>query len=183
MKKNKGFTLIELLVVIAIIGLLSSVVMASLNSARAKARDTARKQSLVQLRNALQMYFADNGSFPVTDESINGGWYGSEPDDTYTVEDLDYIPGLAPQYISKLPRDPRGGDSKIIDNGNGQCVSEDGSVNSKAAFLYKSDGTRYKLLSHCAPEGVMSTSDVFYDPQRSNWAWQVCSDETSCTTW
>ena len=38
-QKNKGFTLIELLVVVAIIGLLSSVVMASLNSARLKAKD------------------------------------------------------------------------------------------------------------------------------------------------
>src|SRR3989338_8367864 len=46
MKRNKGFTLVELLVVIAIIGILSSVVFASLNSARQKARVAAFKSEL-----------------------------------------------------------------------------------------------------------------------------------------
>ncbi len=66
-KKNKakGFTLIELLVVIAIIGILSSVVLASLNSARAKARDARRLSDLHQIRNALELYASDNnGAYP-----------------------------------------------------------------------------------------------------------------------
>lgn len=61
----RGFTLIELLVVIAIIGLLSSVVLASLNGARKKGRDARRVSDLKQLQVALELYYSDNGAYPV----------------------------------------------------------------------------------------------------------------------
>ena len=66
MNKTKGFTLIELLVVIAIIGILSSVVLASLNTARRKARDAKRISDMKQLQLALEMYYDDNTGYPVS---------------------------------------------------------------------------------------------------------------------
>lgn len=61
MKKiNKGFTLIELLVVLAIIGILTSVVLGSLNTARAKSGNTAVKANLSGLRSQAEIVFDDN---------------------------------------------------------------------------------------------------------------------------
>ncbi|PIQ92152.1 MAG: hypothetical protein COV70_01320 [Parcubacteria group bacterium CG11_big_fil_rev_8_21_14_0_20_39_22] len=66
LKANKGFTLIELLVVIAIIGMLSSVVLASLNSARAKARDARRIADLKQMSTALEFFYDQQGRYPTS---------------------------------------------------------------------------------------------------------------------
>ncbi|HEY4519545.1 MAG TPA: type II secretion system protein [Candidatus Paceibacterota bacterium] len=82
---QKGFTLIELLVVIAIIGILSSVVLASLNSARKKGRDARRISDVKQVQLALELYYDSNGSYPT-------GIYGT----TLTT----------PGFISAVPTDP-----------------------------------------------------------------------------
>jgi prepilin-type N-terminal cleavage/methylation domain-containing protein len=65
MKKtlNRGFTLIELLVVIAIIGILASVVLASLNSARDKGADAAIKSTVNNVRAEAAIYFEDNNNY------------------------------------------------------------------------------------------------------------------------
>lgn len=62
---NRGFTLIELLVVIAIIGLLSTIVLASLSTARRKGNTAASQSQLKSLQVAMQLCISDNnGNFP-----------------------------------------------------------------------------------------------------------------------
>jgi type IV pilus assembly protein PilA len=65
-KTTQGFTLIELLVVIAIIGILSSIVIASLNSARTKGAVAAAKGQLAQLRTQAENYYDNNGGYATT---------------------------------------------------------------------------------------------------------------------
>lgn len=91
---TRGFTLIELLVVIAIIGLLSSVVLASLNGARLKGRDARRLADMKELQTALELYYSDNIAYPVA---------------TTQAAVSDALPALSPTYIASIPDDPLGG--------------------------------------------------------------------------
>ena len=80
---NKGFTLIELLLVIAIIGLLSSIVLVSLQGARASARDAIRLSDMRQIQLALELYYDSYGRYPLNTDNDCSGWdagYNGGPD-------------------------------------------------------------------------------------------------------
>ena len=79
---HKGFTLIELLVVIAIIGLLSTLSILALNTARARARDAKRVADVKQIQTALEMYYNDVGTYPAT-ASITAGGAIASPNGTF----------------------------------------------------------------------------------------------------
>ncbi len=92
-----GFTLIELLVVIAIIGVLASIVLASLNTARRKARDARRITDLKQIQLALELFFdaQTTPAYPIATVTC----------DATNTHGLQV---LAPTYIPTVPRDPNG---------------------------------------------------------------------------
>jgi len=92
MERQHGFTLIELLVVIAIIGILSSVVLTSLTSARAKGRDARRISDISQLRLALELYYDSQQSYPLESQAF--------------PTDLSTSVLVVNGYISTIPVDP-----------------------------------------------------------------------------
>ena len=94
--KSKGFTLIELLVVVAIIGILATVVLASLNSAGGRARDAVRKSDLRTISLALETFFHQKG---MLDSDDKGG---------YDKENSKFI------YIYKKPTKEKGTLEKVF---------------------------------------------------------------------
>lgn len=89
MKKIKGFTLIELMVVVSIIGVLAGMVAFNFQQARERTRDVQRKSDLKQIQNALESYKNDQL--------------------TAFYPDTGDLADLTPDYIKKIPLDPKEG--------------------------------------------------------------------------
>ena len=93
MKRNKGFTLIELLVVIAIIGILSSVVLASLSTARGKGNDAKVKAQLSGLRAAAEIYYENNSNYGAAGTDCAAGMFADTTSNMATYTTSSNYPG------------------------------------------------------------------------------------------
>lgn len=112
MKLRKGFTLIELLVVIAIIGLLSTLAIVALNSARQKARDAKRVADAKQVQTALELYFNDRNAYPAGTDLRLGFPTGAGLCLSQTPSGAGGFKTTCPAgdvvYMGLVPRDPNG---------------------------------------------------------------------------
>lgn len=97
---KRGFTLIELLVVIAIIGVLASIVLTSLNSARAKSRDVRRISDFRTLKTALAFYYDKYGKYPNETPVLTNPWT-----DNYLSMAQQLVTA---GFLTKIPMDPNG---------------------------------------------------------------------------
>ena len=104
MKDEKGFTLVELLVVVAIIGLLSTLAIVALGSARAKARDAKRVSDMRQVSTALEMFFNDNDSYPAVAPA--GIPLGTAAFDTLSEDNGFAADGAGTVYMGSVPEAP-----------------------------------------------------------------------------
>lgn len=150
---SRGFTLIELLVVIAIIGVLSSVVLASLNTARTKGNDAQRVANLKSVQTALELYYSTHNGYP-----NSGGNWNSQCNGWTKQTAQNSVPGLVSDGdIATLPTDPQ------------QNVS----ANTCCYLYYSGNGTNdYKYMLYNCPTSIAcygsTVNPGFVDPARSS---------------
>lgn len=127
------------MVTVSIIAILSAIIYASFDQARAQARDKARMSSLKEVQLSLEVYKAQNGSYPAAGCSA-ADFAGPGPASSGFTSCNDYIVGLVPDFIDRLPTDPR------FEN------------DTDRGFYYQSDGNSYKLMSYDVVEAQTITA-------------------------
>ena len=163
----RGFTLIELLVVIAIISVLSSIVLAQLNEARAKARDASRIATLNQIAIMLQLYNENSGSFPLPPVGCTVGvarvlFSGSTVIGLPACE-FSVLKGLLSAYGGNgIPNPPYGA------GGNSNYPVGGGSWENSYGILYVTDsvGSKYDLITKLETD---HPSRCAADESRNTW--------------
>jgi type II secretion system protein G len=116
---KKGFTLIELLVVIAIIGLLSTLAVVALGSARSKARDAKRLSDLRAVQNGLEMYYAEKAAYPT---AASGVTLGSTNAACLNAAAGFTTAGCTSAFLTPVPADP-GSNSYVYTSADGTTYS------------------------------------------------------------
>ncbi len=140
MKSKNAFTLIELLVVIAIIGVLATISVIALQNVRSKARDAKRVGDVKQIRTALEMFFNDNGRYPLTSEFESGS--------LATGTDI---------YLSRIPESstPADGDCTVTEN-SFSYFSDDGSDYQLFFCLGSNSGSLEPGVNIASPSSIVS---------------------------
>ncbi len=119
-QKQTGFTIVELLIVIVVIAILAAITIVAYTGIQDRAKFSQKRSDLSNIQKVVEMYYADNGSYPDT----SGQWrFQREVGDAF-------IPGVVPKYTSSLP--------KITEGLSTQANSN--------TYVYKSNGNDYKII-------------------------------------
>jgi len=162
-RQQPGFTIVELLIVIVVIGILAAIVIVAYSGIQARTRDNVRISDLRDLQKIVELYKAENGSYPLP---ANGSlqWTGN----CVTFGSVtSYISGASSIVTSRLPLDPK------WKNTDDKC------------YLYKSDGTDYMLLAWKVMETICGgdPSNVCNSDQIRSMDRAVTPNELSIAVW
>lgn len=148
-----GFTIIELIIVVIVIGILAGVIAISYRSSQERARFAAYKSDIVRINEAIQVYHAENGRYPLGSTLAASGCTVYSPTNVY------YISGLYPGYLNPWPIPP--------------------SYNSGTnyyAYCWSGNGAEYKIIrlvssTQTLPSIESTSTDITIDPFRPTRGW------------
>lgn len=150
---RRGFTVVELLLIIVIISIIAGISMIAYTGVQDRARYATAQTDLAEANKLIHVFYVSHGEYPSTASLWTGLSQAS-----------DYIPGIVPEFAAKLPQMRA---SSITEN----------------SFMYKSNGTDYKLIRFSPSSGLPSAeriSNSLADPQRDingeNGAWGYWTD-------
>lgn len=182
--RSNGFTLLEMMIVLAALGIMVVILSQTLPFMQEKARDRRRISELSTLRNVIELFHTDTGSYPSSPAGM-GAYYSLFSNNDgfaalYSPNQITsaYVPGIVPTYYDALPDDPLPGPST-----NAGCDA----LGYRRNWAYFSNGEHYKLVVNCAVEAVtIKPDDPLADPGRclldSCWAWAI-SDNMDYATY
>ena len=128
---KKGFTLIELLVVVAIIGLLSTLAVVALSTAREKTRDSKRLSDLKNIQTALELHYTGNNQYPVVAVGVElgAGDFACLNGDGFAAA------GCAEPFLSAVPTGPNAGEVYTYTSADGTAYTVVGTLEGELGGL------------------------------------------------
>ena len=150
-RKSQGFTIVELLIVVVVVAILAAITVVAYSGIQQRTRFSSYQSDISTINKAIMLYKAENGTYP---GAVSGSCWTNLPSGTGN-----FIPGLAPTYISKIPDTASGGSQNYY------------------AYCFTANGGDYKLLrlvptGQTVP-GVESSGGVQMDPMRAGRAWGI----------
>ncbi len=168
-KKQNGFTLVELLIVIIVMSVLSGVVISVVNVSgmRARSRDSQRKSDISKIASALELYYTDNRSYPISANWVNAG-----------IATSVLSTNLVPNYIDVIPNDP----NYIVDIATPCNRNGGGSADFDYRYNYRTSSTGSRYLLTALMENA-SSDDESKCASLVNWTSSTCgggADNCGC---
>lgn len=174
--RTTGFTLIEILVSIGIISVLAAVLYANFGSAREDANNKALQTAIKETQLALELYKAQFGQYPATPaNTCVSTSAGVSTANSLNCAGIDYIEGLAPDFIAELPDEADSGNTACaivytVESANGSWYKLTG-VNCHAGATIAAEGIGYNSdfarcptsCASCTEGGIAPTSASFYE--------------------